>query len=158
MCSSEGVWLNCFGVTNVADTFYRKLKHFMFSNSPPQSYCLWENVKKHDNSPTGHVATQYGAEKMRFACQVTKARIMFNIIGSPQLQRLHDRTAMLRYTYIVCLVPKCPWWDWHRVSCFHRCAMLCVSRAVLTTASVVILRMHDRARLAQSGHSKSRWL
>ena len=39
--------------------------------------------------------------EMRFACRVTKARIMFNITGFPQLQPLHDRTAMLRHTHCV---------------------------------------------------------
>ena len=40
------------------------------------------------------MATQYDAGKTRFACRVTKTRIMFNITGFPQLQPSHDRTAM----------------------------------------------------------------
>ena len=106
-------------------------------------------------SPTGHVTTQYGAEKMRLACRVTKARIMFNITGFPQLQPSHDRTAMLRYT--------------HTVSCTEMSAMiltpccllspLCASRAVVTTATVVIVHMQtaDRARSEMAGVQDVGW-
>ena len=114
---------------------------------------MWKKI-------TARQATwQHNTMQKRFACRVTKAKIMFNITGFPQLQPLHDRAVVLRYTYIVCLVLKCPRWDWHRVTCCHRCAALCFSRAVVTTATVVILQMQtaDRARSELAGVQDVGW-
>ena len=113
MCSIEGVWLNCVyrqlqgrcAATKVCgwivlqwqmlQTRFVVNQYILCSvtySSVSRTVCekMWKSMM------TGHMATQYGALKMRFACRLTNARIMFNITGFPQLQRSHDRAAMLR--------------------------------------------------------------
>jgi hypothetical protein len=55
-----------------------------------------------------HLAVQYDAEKMRFACCITKARTQKHTHVSlsvfPWPQRLRECASMLRYTHTACLL------------------------------------------------------
>jgi len=50
--------------------------HFMFGNPPPWKSCrLWDNVEKYGTaSQVTDNMTKCRVGKMRFACQITKAR------------------------------------------------------------------------------------
>ena len=63
--------------------------HFMFNNSPPENRALYELMLKNVVQPDRpQITVKYIAEKMQFACRITKARIqtysygviLFNVV------------------------------------------------------------------------------
>jgi len=77
--------------------FVEKIKKHFF---PRKSCCVWENVEKYcraEQATNDHMA--YGH------CKYTQWCVM--LIAFPQQQWLHERTSVLRYTYIACLVIFC---------------------------------------------------
>ena len=96
---------------NVSDKSYReKSKHilcsviFFFENRAVYEI-MWKNIVERGR-------TQMTLWGMRIACWIPKATnththsVCIIFVALPLQQRVHERTSLLRYTYIACLVEK----------------------------------------------------
>ena len=68
---------------------------------------LWNNVDSYGRAWQVQMIAQRFAEKMHFACRLTKERIQARTLTTSSRQRwFRERAAVLRYTCIACLVNK----------------------------------------------------
>jgi hypothetical protein len=82
--------------------------HFVFNSFFffRKSYRLWDNLEKYCTAVQD--TDDSIIRRMRCACRIIKATNTHSqyviVIAFPLLQSLHERAAVLRYTYIYCLV------------------------------------------------------
>ena len=91
--------------------------HILWSITFFRNSCLlWDNMEKY--CPTRQVTDDNIIRRMRIACwipNVTNTHSEYVVLISFPLQQwLHERTSVLRYTYIACLVssPRLTGWSW----------------------------------------------
>ena len=88
--------------------------HFMFSNSPPlfflffKNHAVYETVEKCNRA--GQVTYDNLTPRICFACWVLKDTDTHSeyviLIAFPRQQSLRERTGVLHYAYIACIVPR----------------------------------------------------
>ena len=100
---------------NISDTFIEKInRHFVFSIPlHTKSSYLWDSVEKYCS--VEQATNDNIIRRKRFACWIVKATDKHSeyviLIDFPPQQLLHERSSVLRCTYIACIVSSTRRWS-----------------------------------------------